>query len=85
MSHTLTIEVPDAFAEAWRKLPPEQQSSVIDYTSRLAAEEERRQEEEADAEWDRLFSDPVKMANFRRWADESRARSTPQPFGESRL
>ncbi len=85
MSQTLTIEVPDAFAEAWRKLPPEQQFPVIDYTSRLAAEEDQRQEAAADAEWDHLFSDPVKMTNFRRWAEESRARSTPQPFDESWL
>ena len=88
MPSVLTIEVPDALADAWRKLPPERRSSVVDYASFLAAQEESDRLHEVDetveAEWDELLNDPQRTANFARWAADPE-RGEAQAFDPSRL
>jgi hypothetical protein len=83
------IEVPEALAEAWRKLPPERRLSVVDYASYLASQESpgrlHEVDEAVEAEWDALLSEPQRTANFQRWAEESLARGNTQPFDPSRL
>ncbi len=85
MPQTLTIEVPDAFVEAWRKLQPAQQSAVVDFTSRLAAEEEVRLSEEDESGWDQRFSDPEKSARFLEWGRQALAGPGDEPLDLKRL
>ena len=87
MSHTLTIEVPDAFAEAWRSLRPASQETLVQFARFLKVQEAEAAFETVDDEdeeaWDRLFQDEQKVADFTRWADASRSR--PQPLDPARL
>jgi len=89
MPHTLTIEVPDAFADAWRCLRPASQEALVRFAqflkSRDAADESAPVDEGDEAEWDKLFADPVKMANFSRWADNALAEGASEPLDFSRL
>ena len=89
MPPALTIEIPDALAEAWRKLPPERRLSVVDYASYLAAQEESGRLQEVDeaveAEWGTLLADPQRTANFQRWAESSLGRNAAEPLDPSRL
>lgn len=79
MSHTLTIEVPDAFAEAWRSLRPASQDTLVQFARFLKAQEAETAFETVDeadeAAWDVLFQDEQKVAAFSRWADASLSRS----------
>jgi acyl-CoA reductase-like NAD-dependent aldehyde dehydrogenase len=88
MPPAFTIEVPDALAEAWRKLPPERRSSVVDYAGFLAAQEESCRFHEVDeiveAEWSEMLDDPQRTANFARWAADA-ARGEAQPIDLSKL
>ena len=88
MPSALTIEVPDALADAWRKLPPERRASLVDYASFLAAQEESGRlhevDETAEAEWDELLNDPQRTSNFARWAADP-ARGEAQAFDPTRL
>jgi len=88
MPPALTIEVPDALAEAWRKLPPERRSSVVDYASFLAAQEEIRRTLRVIEKFIPLrlhglihFMEP---AGFARWAADA-ARGEAQPIDLSKL
>lgn len=89
MPHTLTIEVPDAFAEAWRSLRPASQDTLVQFARFLKAQEVEAAFCEVDkadeAGWDQVFQDEKKVAAFTRWADDSLARSQPQPLDPSRL
>jgi len=40
---------------------------------------------EDEAEWEREFSNPARVASFARWADESLARDKPRPIDPARL
>ena len=79
MSSAITLPTPEAVAAVCRALNPAHQSSLLAYAQFLQAQEAQAAldevDEEEEAEWDRLLNDPVKTANFMRWADESRARS----------
>jgi hypothetical protein len=89
VSHFLTIEVPEALAEAWRKLPPERRSSVVDYATFLASQTSSNSlhevDESVEAKWDQLLSDSKRTANFQRWAEESLSRGTPEPLDPAKL
>ena len=89
MSHTLTIEVPDAFADAWRCLRPASQDTLVQFAQFLKSRDVQEGldpvDEAEEAEWDKLFTDPVKMANFNRWADKALADGPSEPLDFSRL
>ena len=89
MPQAPATEIPEVLAETWRKLPPARQSSLLDYACYLASLEDgaslHEVDEEDEAEWDRLFSDEVKMANFRRWAEKALAEPGGEPLDLNRL
>ena len=89
MPPAMTISPVESVAALISSLRPASQAALLQFAqflkSREAAEEFAQVDEAEEDEWDKLFSDPGKVANFTRWADESRARSTPQPFDLSRL
>jgi hypothetical protein len=84
MPATPAIEVPEALAEAWRKLPPARQSSLLDYAAFLAAQEEHLDAEE-EAAWDRRLSDPAKQARFKEWGQQALAGPGDEPLDFRRL
>ena len=71
MPQTLSIEVPETFAEAWHRLPPEQRSSVMEYTGRLAELEQRREEAEDESAWEQRFADPAARERFLAWGKQA--------------
>ncbi|HEV7401888.1 MAG TPA: hypothetical protein VGO11_03145 [Chthoniobacteraceae bacterium] len=87
MSHTVSL--PEAVAELFNSLEPAHQSSLLEYAEFLKAKEVQRSlevvDEEDEEEWDRHLSDPAKVANFARWADESLAREKPRAIDPARL
>ena len=85
MTQTLSIEVPETFAEAWRKLAPEQQSSVIEYTGHLAALEQRREEAEDEAAWEQRFADPAARERFLAWGKKALAGPGDEPLDLRKL
>jgi hypothetical protein len=86
MDHTLTIEVPDALAEAWRKLPPAHRSSLVDYAGYLASQvEEQRLDDEDDAAWEQRVADPVKAARFLEWGQQALAGPGDAPLDLKQL
>lgn len=69
-----------------RDLPEDSQRAVLSYAQYLQYQEALRlSEAEHDAEWERLFNDPVKMANFAKWADQCFENQTAELFDESKL
>ena len=78
-------ETETALLEAVRTLPSEGQRAVLSYALFLQHQEESRRIEADEAEWDRLFSNPEKMARFAAWAEQSLAEHPAEPFDESRL
>jgi hypothetical protein len=66
------IEIPEALAEAWRKLPPERRASLLEYAAFLAAQEQRLDAEDEKA-WDDCLSDPAKAARFQEWGKQALA------------
>jgi hypothetical protein len=89
MPHTLTIEVPDAFADAWCNLRPASRQTLVQFAqflkSRDTAEPLQSADEEDEAEWDKRFADPVKMARFRQWGDQALAGPGDAPMDFTRL
>lgn len=82
----VAVESGSPLLDAVRDLPEEGQRAVLSYALFLRhQEEERRTEAYHDAEWERLFNDPIKMANFAKWAEESAARHPSEPFDYSKL
>ena len=73
----------------YRSLAPSRQSSLLDFARFLQSQEARQAldavDEVDETEWERLFNDPARMANFARWADESRASDAPMPIDPARL
>jgi hypothetical protein len=88
MSQTLLSPV-ESVTELCRGLKPGSQATLLQFAQFLKFQEVQAAfdevDEEDEAEWDRHFNDSVKVANFARWADESRARSKPQPIDPARL
>lgn len=82
-----TADAEPSLLETVRGLPEEGQRAVLSYALFLRHQEEERQKMEAyhDAEWERLLNDPVKVANFTKWADEVFATQKPEPFDFSKL
>ena len=89
MSHTTAISASEAVAALCRSLDPAHQSSLLEFARFLKSQEALASLDEVDeqdeAEWERHFSDPAKVANFTRWADESIAREKPRPIDSARL
>ena len=86
MSDSLTIEVPEVFANAWRKLPPSQQSSLVDFAAYLAAQvAEQRLDDKDEAAWDRRFADPAASARFLEWGQQALAGAEDEPLDLKRL
>ena len=85
----MTISPAESLAELARSLRPASQSALLQFAEFLKARETGAWidpvDEAEEAEWDKLFSDPVKMANFTRWADKSLAESPAEPLDLSRL
>lgn len=80
------IEVPEAFANAWHKLPSSQKSSLIDFASYLAAQlEEEKLDSEDEAAWDRRFADPAASARFLEWGQRALAGPGDEPLDLKRL
>jgi hypothetical protein len=84
-----TVSLPEAVAELCNSLEPAHQHSLLEYAEFLKAKEAQRSfevvDERDEEEWDRQLSDPAKVANFARWADESLAREKPRPIDPARL
>ena len=89
MPHTLTIEVPDAFAEAWRSLRPASQDTLVQFAQFLKTREAQDGlepvAEAEETEWDKVFADPAKLANFHCCADRALAEGPSEPLDLSRL
>ena len=89
MSQTLNIEVPDAITEAWRILTPNRQQTLVQFAQFLKTQELAESLEPVDeaeeAEWDKLFADPEKMANLDRMVDKALAEDSSQPLDPSQL
>lgn len=71
--------------EALRTLPAENQRAVLSYAMFLRHQEETRRIEADETEWDRLFSQPQKMARFAEWAQKSLAAHPAEPLDDSQL
>ena len=89
MSHTTTTSAAETVAALCSSLDPVHQSSLLEFARFLKSQEAQASLDEVDeqdeAEWDRHFGDPTKVANFARWADESVAREKPRPIDPTRL
>jgi len=66
--------------DAVHSLPEEAQKSVLSYALFL---ESRLQEE--DVRWDESVSDPVKLAPFTRWADQTTAENQVESVDPAKL
>ena len=71
--------------ETVRALPSESQRAVLSYAQFLQHQEDARRVEADEAEWDRLFSQPEKMARLAEYARQSLAEDPGTPFDESQL
>ena len=71
--------------EAVRTLPSESQRAVLSYAVFLRHQEEARRLEADEAEWDRHFSQPDKVARFAEWARQSLEQHPAGPLDDSRL
>ncbi len=71
--------------EALRTLPTESQRAVLSFTMFLRHQEEARRLEGDEAEWDRHFNHPDKIARFAEWAQQSLSDHPAEAFDESRL
>lgn len=89
MSNATSLSTPEAVAALCSSLDPAHQSSLLEFARFLKSQEAQAAldivDEEDEAGWERHFSDPAKVANFARWADESLARDKPQPIDPARL
>ena len=89
MPNTLTPSMPEAVAELCSSLDPARQSSLLAFAQFLKSQEAQAAlenvDEDDEAAWERDFNDPVKTANFARWADESLAREKPRQIDPTRL
>ena len=89
MPNTMTLSTPETVAALCRSLDPAHQTSLLQFAQFLKAQEAESAlgvvDEDDETEWERHFSDPAKMANFARWADESLAREKPRPIDPARL
>ena len=89
MSHPPDLSTPEVMAVLCRSLEPTHQSSLLDFARFLKAQEAQAAldavDEADETGWERQFNDPAKVANFARWADESRTRDKPQPIDPARL
>ena len=81
----LATESEATLLEAVRALPPESQRAVLSYAMFLHHQEKGSRPEADEAEWDRHFSQPDKMARFSDWARQSLARHPAEPFDEAKL
>ena len=79
----------EAVAALCGGLEPAHQTSLLEFARFLKWQEAQAAldvvDEEDEAAWDREFSDPARVANFARWADQSLAREKPQPIDPARL
>jgi hypothetical protein len=79
----------EAVAALCRSLDPAHQSSLLEFARFLKSQEAQdslgQVDEQDEAKWARHFSDPAKVTNFARWADESLAREKPRPIDSARL
>jgi hypothetical protein len=89
MANPSSPSTAEAVAALCGSLDPARQSSLLEFAQFLQWQEARAAlevvDEEDEAAWERDFSDPAKVANFARWADESLARDKPQPIDPARL
>lgn len=70
-------DTPSDLLETVRALSAESQRAVLSYGRFLRVQED-------EAERDRLFNDPVKMANFAKWPDKQ-AKGPSEPLDFDRL
>lgn len=89
MSQTIPFPPAEAVTELCQSLEPAHQVMLLKFAQFLKTQEAQADFEEVDeedeAEWDKLFSDPVKTAAMARWAEESMARSRPEPIDPAQL
>ena len=78
-------ESESALLETVRTLPSESQRAVLSYALFLHHQEEARRLEADEAEWNRHFSQPDKLARFAEWARQSLVQHPPEPLDDSRL
>ena len=78
-------EAETALLEAVRTLPSESQRAVLSYAMFLRQQQEARRLEADEAEWDRRFSQPEKLARFAAWARQSLEQHPAEPLDDSRL
>ena len=78
-------ETQSTLLETVRALPSEGQRAVLSYALFLRHQEEASRTAADDAEWERHFNQPEKMARFAEWARQSLAEHPAEPFDESRL
>ena len=71
--------------ETVRALPSEDRRAVLSYAQFLQHQEDERRIKADEAEWDRLFNNPEKMARLEEWARQALVEHPPEPFDESRL
>ena len=78
-------EAETTLLEAVRTLPSESQRAVLSYAMFLRHQEEARVLEENEAEWDRHFSRPDKIARFAEWARQSLEEHPAEPLDDTQL
>ena len=73
MSEAVANSTTTELLETVAQLRQDQQQSVLSFALFLRAQEEERRLADDDALWDAKFSDPVRMAKFEAWVEESKA------------
>ncbi|MEO7319769.1 MAG: hypothetical protein ABIZ56_12335 [Chthoniobacteraceae bacterium] len=89
MPTTPTLSTPEAVAALCRGLDAAHQLALLAFAQFLKSQEAQAaldaMDEDDEAGWEQQFSDPAKVANFARWADESLARDQPRPIDTAKL
>ena len=85
MPTVMEADTEAALLDTIRTLPAESQRAVLSYAQFLSSQEDARRIEADEAEWDRLFNQPEKMARLAAWADKSLAEHPAEPLDDSRL
>lgn len=85
MPSVTATETQASLLEAVRALPTEGQRAVLSFAKFLQHQENERRVETGEAEWDRHFSQPHKMARFAEWARQSLVEHPAESFDGSKL
>ena len=83
MSEAVANSTTAELLETVAQLRQDQRQSVLSFALFLRSQEEERRLAEEDAQWDASFSDPVRMAKFKAWIEESKAEGiVPMDFSK---